>query len=219
MPGALPIPFSLTGTYPRRMTSPYVLPDLRYDPGALEPHLDARIVEIHHGKHHAAYVAAANTALERLAEARANDRWDAIVGLEKSLAFNLGGHILHSIYWSNLSPDGGGEPVGALADAIVSDFGSFAAFRAQFTQATVTVQGSGWGLLTYEPLGRRLIVEQLEVHHESTVLGGVPILAIDAWEHAYYLQYENRRADYVAAIWNLIDWSDVSARHTAAHVR
>lgn len=198
------------------MTSTYVLPDLAYDPGALQPHLDARIVELHHGKHHAAYVAAANTTLERLADARANERWDSIVGLEKSLAFNLGGHVLHSMYWTNLSPNGGGEPVGALAEAIGANFGSFASFRAHFTQATVTVQGSGWGLLTYEPLGARLIVEQLEVHHQSTVLGGVPILAIDAWEHAYYVQYENRRADYVAAVWNLIDWSDIASRYNTA---
>jgi superoxide dismutase, Fe-Mn family len=197
----------------------YTLPDLAFDPGALEPHLNARIVELHHGKHHAAYVAAANATLDKLAEARAADKWDAIVGLEKSLAFNLGGHVLHSIYWTNLSPDGGGEPAGALADAIGASFGSFAAFKAQFSQATITAQGSGWGLLTYEPLGARLIVEQLEVHHESTVLGGVPILAIDAWEHAYYLQYENRRADYVAAIWNIISWSDVERRWRAASGR
>ena len=194
----------------------YTLPDLAYDPGALEPHLNARIVELHHGKHHAAYVAAANATLDKLAEARAADKWDTIVGLEKSLAFNLGGHVLHSIYWTNLSPDGGGEPAGALADAVAASFGSFAAFKAQFSQATITAQGSGWGLLTYEPLGKQLIVEQLEVHHESTVLGGVPILAIDAWEHAYYLQYENRRADYVAAIWNVINWSDVERRWRSA---
>ena len=194
----------------------YTLPDLAYDPGALEPHLNARIVELHHGKHHAAYVAAANATLGKLAEARAADKWDTIVGLEKSLAFNLGGHVLHSIYWTNLSPDGGGEPAGALADAIGTSFGSFAAFKAQFSQATITAQGSGWGLLTYEPLGEQLIVEQLEVHHESTVLGGVPILAIDAWEHAYYLQYENRRADYVAAIWNVINWPDVERRWRSA---
>ena len=194
----------------------YTLPDLAYDPGALEPHLSAHIVELHHGKHHASYVAATNATLDKLAAARADDRWDTIVGLEKSLAFNLGGHVLHSMYWTNLSPDGGGEPSGVLAEAIGTSFGSFAAFKAQFSQATATVQGSGWGLLTYEPLGGGLIIEQLEVHHESTVLGGVPILAIDAWEHAYYLQYENRRPDYVAAIWNLIDWSDVGRRYQQA---
>jgi Fe-Mn family superoxide dismutase len=190
----------------------YTLPDLAYDPAALEPHLSARIVDLHHGKHHASYVAAANTTLEKLAAARDKGEWDSVVGLEKSLAFNLGGHVLHSMYWSNLSPDGGGEPDGSLAKAIAGDFGSFEGFKAQFTQVAGTVQGSGWALLTYEPLGKRLIIEQLEVHHESTVLGGVPILAIDVWEHAYYLQYENRRPDYVTAIWNLINWPDVARR-------
>ena len=161
----------------------------------------------------------ANTALEQLAQARQTNNFANIVGLEKSLAFNLGGHVLHSMYWTNLSPNGGGEPDGSLAEGITESFGSFAAFKAQFTQATTTVNGSGWGLLTFEPLGRQLIVEQLEVHHESTVLGGIPVLAIDAWEHAYYLQYENRRADYVGAIWNLIDWSDVSKRYESATSR
>lgn len=190
----------------------YTLPDLTYDPGELAPHLDPRIVELHHGKHHAAYVAATNVVLDRLADARAKGSWDSIVGLEKSLAFNLGGHVLHSIYWTNLSPSGGGEPVGDLAAAITHSFGSFASFRAQFTNVAASVQGSGWALLTYEPVGDRLIVEQLEVHHESTVLGGVPLLAIDVWEHAYYLQYENRRADYLNAIWHIVNWPDVAAR-------
>lgn len=194
----------------------YALPDLTYDAGALEPHLSARIVELHHGKHHASYVAAANTTLERLADAREKNNWDALVGLEKSLAFNLGGHLLHSMYWTNLSPDGGGEPDGKLGDAISASFGSFASFKAQFSQATTMVQGSGWGLLTYEPVGNRLLIEQLEVHQDSTVLGSTPILAIDAWEHAYYLQYENRRAEYVTAIWNVINWNDVANRLEAA---
>jgi superoxide dismutase, Fe-Mn family len=194
----------------------YSLPDLAYDPGELAPHLDARIVSLHHGKHHASYVAAANTTLERIDDARSNGRWDTIVGLEKSLAFNLGGHVLHSMYWTNLSPTGGGEPEGLLRRAIDESFGSFDAFHAHFSQVATTVQGSGWALLTYEPLGQRLIIEQLEVHHESTVLGGVPILAIDVWEHAYYLQYENRRADYIAAIWNVVNWPDVERRFLAS---
>jgi Fe-Mn family superoxide dismutase len=199
--------------------SVYVLPELAYDPAALEPHLSGRIVELHHGKHHAAYVTAANATLDRLDEARAAGDWTNIVGLEKSLAFNLGGHVLHAMYWTNLSPDGGGEPVGELAAAIDEWFGSFGSFRAQFSQAATTVQGSGWALLTWEPLGARLIVEQLEVHHESTVLGGVPLLAIDTWEHAYYLQYENRRADYVQAIWNVVNWADVMRRFDDARLR
>jgi Fe-Mn family superoxide dismutase len=196
--------------------SDYLLPDLSYDPGALEPHLSGQIVELHHAKHHAAYVKGANTALEKLAEARATGKYDSIVGLEKSLAFNLGGHVLHSMYWANLSPDGGGKPVGELAAAIDDEFGSFDAFHAHFTQAATLVQGSGWGILSWEPIGRRLIVEQLEDHHENTTLGAVPLLAIDAWEHAYYLQYQNRKPDYLEAIWNVVNWADVARRFAAA---
>ena len=196
--------------------SEYTLPDLAYDPGALEPHLSGQIVDLHHGKHHAAYVAGANTALEKLADARATGKYDTLVGLEKSLAFNLGGHVLHTMYWTNLSPDGGGQPNGNLGAAIDDQFGSFDAFRAHFSQATTLAQGSGWGILSYEPLGRRLIIEQLEVHHQNTTLGAVPLLAIDAWEHAYYLQYNNRRADYVETIWNIINWADVTRRYQAA---
>ena len=194
----------------------YTLPDLAYDPGALEPHLSGQIVELHHDKHHASYVAGANTALERLAEARASGKYDSLVGLEKSLAFNLGGHVLHTMYWGNLSPDGGDKPTGDLAAAIDEQFGSFDGFRAQFSQATTLVQGSGWGILSWEPLGQRLIIEQLEDHHENTTLGAVPLLAIDAWEHAYYLQYKNARAAYVEAIWNIVNWADVARRFAAA---
>jgi Fe-Mn family superoxide dismutase len=194
----------------------YTLPDLPYDYGALEPHVSGDIMRLHHDKHHAAYVKGANTALEKLAEARSSGNFDALVGLEKTLAFNLGGHVLHSMYWANLSPDGGDKPVGDLASAIDEHFGSFDAFRAHFSQATTLVQGSGWGIFSWEPIGRRLIIEQLEAHHENTTLGAVPLLAIDAWEHAYYLQYQNRRADYVEAIWNVINWADVARRFAAA---
>lgn len=194
----------------------YALPALGYDVHALEPNLDGRIVALHHGKHHAAYVRGANNSLRELAEARAAQRWGDIVGLEKSLAFNLGGHVLHSIYWTNLSPHGGGEPRGDFAAALDAAFGSYTAFKSHFSEASATVQGSGWGLLSYEPLGGGLIIEQLEVHQHSTTPGATPILAIDTWEHAYYLQYENRRADYLAAIWELIDWGDVERRWRAA---
>jgi Fe-Mn family superoxide dismutase len=196
--------------------SEYLLPELAYDPGALEPHLSGQIVEIHHSKHHAAYVKGANTAIEKLADARAKGNYDSLVGLEKSLAFNLGGHVLHSMYWANLSPDGGDKPVGDLAAAIDEHFGSFDAFRSHFSQAATLVQGSGWGIFSWEPVGRRLIIEQLEDHHENTTLGAVPLLAIDTWEHAYYLQYQNRKPDYVEAIWNVVNWPDVARRFASA---
>lgn len=190
----------------------YALPDLPYDPAALEPHLSAEIVSLHHGKHHAAYVAGANATLDKLQAARESGDFTAIVGLEKTLAFNVSGHVLHSLYWQNLSPDGGGKPEGELAAAIDESFGSFDAFTAQLTQATVGVQGSGWGALTWEPTGGRLLVEQIYDHHANVVVNGTRLLVIDAWEHAYYLQYRNVRADYVSAMWDVINWDDVSAR-------
>jgi Fe-Mn family superoxide dismutase len=194
----------------------YTLPDLPYDYAALEPHCSGRILELHHDKHHAAYVAGANTTLEKLADARAKEDFSALVGLEKTLTFNLSGHVLHSIFWQNLSPDGGDKPDGELAAAIDEHFESFDGLRNQLTQATVTVQGSGWGVLAWEPLAGRLLVEQVYDHHANVGQGSLPLLVIDAWEHAYYLQYLNVRADFVAAIWNIVNWDDVGARFERA---
>lgn len=191
---------------------PYALPPLDYDYAALEPHYSARVLELHHDKHHKAYVDGVNGTLEKLAAARASDDLSAIVGLEKTLAFNLSGHVLHTLFWKNLSPDGGDRPGGELAAAIDENFGSFDAFKNQLTQSAATVQGSGWGALSWEPLGERLFIEQIYDHQGNVGQGGTPLLVIDAWEHAYYLQYENRRPDYVKAIWNVLDWTDVARR-------
>jgi len=195
---------------------PYELPPLDYDYAALEPHYSARMLELHHDKHHKAYVDGVNSTLEKLAGARESGDLSAIVGLEKTLAFNLSGHVLHTIFWKNLSPTGGDRPSGELGAAIDDQFGSFDKLQQQLSQAASTVQGSGWAALTWEPLGERLFTEQIYDHQGNTGQGGVPLLVIDAWEHAYYLQYENRRADYVKAIWNIIDWSDVAARFARA---
>jgi Fe-Mn family superoxide dismutase len=145
----------------------YTLPDLPYDYAALEPHVSAQIMELHHDKHHAAYVTGANQTLEKLAAARDKDDFGAIVGLEKTLAFHISGHVLHSIFWKNQSPDGGDKPDGALGSAIDENFGSFDKFKAHFTQATMTIQGSGWGVLAYEPLAGRLIIEQVYDHQSN----------------------------------------------------
>lgn len=194
----------------------YTLPDLPYDYSALEPHYQAENLQVHHDKHHAAYVAGANSTEERLGEAREKGDFANLVGLEKTLAFNISGHVLHSIFWKNMSPDGGGKPEGELAAAIQEHFGSFDAFKAQLTQAAVLVQGSGWGALSWEPLGQRLVVQQIYDHHANLAHGSTPLLVIDVWEHAYYLQYKNLRADFVNAIWNVINWPDVAARFEAA---
>ena len=190
----------------------YTLPELPYDTSALEPHYAARIVELHHDGHHAAYVKALNQTLARLEEVRARDEYESIVGLEKSLAFNLSGHVLHSLFWTNLTPHGGERPQGALAEAIDEFFGSFARFRDHLTRATTTVQGSGWGALAWEPLGRRLVVEQIYDHQGNIGSGSLPLLVIDAWEHAYYLQFQNNKADYVESLWNVLNWPDVARR-------
>ncbi|MET7480190.1 superoxide dismutase [Streptomyces sp. NPDC005648] len=198
--------------------STYALPDLPYDYAALEPAITGQILELHHAKHHAAYVKGANDTLEQLAEVREKDQITptGLVGLEKTFAFNLSGHVLHSIFWQNLSPDGGDRPDGALADAIDEHFGGFEQFRKQLTVATASVQGSGWGVLAWEPLGKRLIVEQVYDHHGNVGQGTTPLLVFDAWEHAYYLQYKNVRPDYVTKLWDLVNWEDVTARYTEA---
>jgi Fe-Mn family superoxide dismutase len=190
----------------------YSLPDLPYDFGALEPHYSAEVLELHHDKHHAAYVKGANTALEKLDAARTSEDFDAVVGLEKSLAFNVSGHVMHSLFWKNLSPDGGGKPEGELASAIDEFFGSFERFKSHLSAVTTSVQGSGWGALAWEPIGQRLIVEQVYDHQGNVGNGSGPILVIDAWEHAFYLQYKNVKADYVDAIWNIVHWADVAER-------
>ncbi|MEV4800231.1 superoxide dismutase [Nonomuraea sp. NPDC049421] len=194
----------------------YSLPDMPYDYAALEPAITGEILELHHAKHHAAYVKGANDTLERLAEARDKGEFGGLVGLEKTFAFNLSGHVLHTIFWQNLSPDGGDRPDGDLAAAIDEHFGSFEAFKKQLTTATSTVQGSGWGMLAWEPLGRRLVVEQVYDHHGNVGMNTTPLLVFDAWEHAYYLQYRNVRPDYVEKLWDLINWTDVIARYDAA---
>ncbi|HVT78907.1 MAG TPA: superoxide dismutase [Acidimicrobiales bacterium] len=194
----------------------YTLPDLPYDYSALEPHISGRIMELHHDKHHAAYVKGANTALEQLADSRDKDDFAALAQLERNLAFNVSGHVLHSVFWTNLSPDGGGDPSGALADALGQTFGGVGRFRKHMKQAAATIQGSGWALASWEPMAQRIVVQQVHDHQGQHGQGSIPLLAIDAWEHAYYLQYENNKADFFEAIWNVVNWSDVAARFEAA---
>lgn len=194
----------------------YTLPDLPYDYAALEPHTSGQILELHHDKHHAAYVAGANQTLEKLHDAREKEDYGSLVGLEKTLSFHISGHVLHSIFWENMSPDGGDKPDGELATAIDEHFGSFDKFKAQLTNATATVQGSGWGALAWEPLGQRLIVEQIYDHQSNIGNGSLPLFVIDSWEHAYYLQYKNVKADFISAVWNVANWANVAERFAAA---
>jgi len=190
----------------------YSLPELPYDYAALEPHYSARLLELHHDKHHAAYVAGANATLDKLAEAREKGDFAAINQLQKNLAFHLSGHVLHSLFWLNMSKHGGGEPDGELADAIRESFGSFAGMKGQLTEAGINVQGSGWGELAWEPLRKFLVVEQVYDHQGNIGNGTVPLLVLDMWEHAYYLQYLNVKGDWVKAFWKVVNWEDVAGR-------
>ncbi|MDN6429984.1 MAG: superoxide dismutase [Propionibacterium sp.] len=194
----------------------YTLPDLPYDYAALEPHISGQIMQLHHDKHHANYVGGANTALEKLEEARESGDQGAINLWEKNLAFNLGGHVNHSIFWTNMTPDGQGRPEGELAAAIDEYFGSFEKFQGQFGAAALGLQGSGWGVLAYDTLSQRLVTFQLFDQQGNVPVATVPLLMLDMWEHAFYLDYKNVKADYVKAWWNVVNWADVAARFERA---
>ena len=194
----------------------YTLPDLEYDHGALEPHISGQIMELHHGKHHKAYVEKANDTLDKLAEARDKMDFTRLAGLERALAFNLSGHVLHSIFWKNLAPKGGGRPKGELLELIQRDFGSFEAFQKQMTEVASTVMGSGWAALVWEPLAQRLLTCQIYDHQSNIGQGSLPLMVIDAWEHAYYLQYKNAKTEFFNAVWHLWNWDDVASRLRAA---
>ncbi|WP_026374439.1 superoxide dismutase [Agrococcus lahaulensis] len=194
----------------------YTLPELPYDYAALEPHISAKIMELHHSKHHKTYVDGANTALEKLAEARDAGDLANVNKLEKDLAFNLGGHTNHTVFWNNLSGDGGGEPEGELQAAIAEFFGDFAKFQAHFSANATGIQGSGWSVLAWDSIGARLNVFQLFDQQGNVPVGTHPVLMLDMWEHAFYLDYLNVKADYVKAFWNIVNWQDAQARFEAA---
>lgn len=197
--------------------SNYTLPELEYDYSALEPHISARIMELHHSKHHQAYVAGANAALEAMAQARESNNFAVLPKLQKDLAFHLGGHVNHSVFWKNLAPSSG-VPEGDLAAAITEYFGSFDAFKAHFTASAMGIQGSGWAYLAWDALGNRLIIGQLYDQQGNIALGNIPLLMLDMWEHAFYLDYQNVKADYVKAFWNIVNWEDVAARFGSVKV-
>ena len=194
----------------------YTLPELPYDYAALEPHISGRIMELHHDKHHAAYVAGANAALEALAAARESGDLAAVNLWEKNLAFNLGGHTNHSIFWKNLAPSAGGQPEGELAEAIKDSFGSFERFQAHFTATALGIQGSGWAVLAFDSISGKLVIFQLFDQQANVPVGTVPLFMVDMWEHAFYLDYLNVKADYVKAIWNIANWQNVAERLEAA---
>ena len=197
----------------------YELPDLDYDYGALAPHISGQINELHHSKHHATYVKGANDTLDKLEAAREANDFGSIVGLETTLAFNLAGHANHVVWWKVLSPEGGDKPTGELASAIDDAFGSFDKFQAQFNAVATTIQGNGWAALSWDPIGKTLITQQLKDHHNNLILQTIPILLVDVWEHAFYLDYKNVKADYVKAWWNVTNWADAAHRFNLARIQ
>jgi len=198
----------------------YTLPDLPYDYDALEPHIDARTMTVHHDKHHAGYVRGLNKALEVLHDIRWNKGDPATLQhWERELSFHAGGHINHTLFWTGMAPEragGGGRPEGDLGDAIADQFGSYEKFAWNFRAAAGSVEGSGWGWLVYEPIGKRLMVTQMENQQKLMFAGAVPLLGVDVWEHAYYLRYENRRGDYLEAFMNVVNWPEIQRRFDAA---
>lgn len=194
------------------------LPPLPYAYDGLEPYIDEQTMRLHHDKHHKGYVDGFNKAEERLAEARQSGDYTLIKHWEREAAFHGSGHILHSLFWSNMAPPGnggGGEPGGTLAEQIARDFGTFETFRAQFSAAASAVEGSGWAVLAWQPSGQQLVILQAEKHQNLTQWGVVPLVVLDVWEHAYYLKYQNRRGEFVEAWWNVVNWFDVAARFEA----
>lgn len=193
----------------------YELPKLPYAYNALEPVMDEETLTIHHSKHHAGYVKGLNRAEEKMAEARKSGDYALIKHWERELAFHGSGHILHSLFWNNLSPKGGGEPSGKLADAVKKEWGSFKVFQAELSAATKAVEGSGWGILSYNIPLKKPVILQAEKHQDLTQWGSVPLLVVDVWEHAYYLKYQNNRGAFVDNIFKIINWKEVENRFGA----
>jgi Fe-Mn family superoxide dismutase len=199
----------------------YTLPPLPYDFGALEPHIDAKTMEIHHGKHHQAYVNNLNAALKdhpdhqgKTIEALISDLNALPDAIRAAVRNNGGGHANHSLFWQIMKPSGGGEPTGAIAQAITSELGGFAAFKEAFTKAATTRFGSGWAWLVVGNDGKLGIIST--PNQDNPIMDGLkPILGLDVWEHAYYLKYQNRRPDYIAAWWNTVNWDEVNRRYQA----
>ena len=194
----------------------YTLPELDYDYAALEPHISARIMELHHSKHHKAYVDGANAAVTKLEELRESGDYAALNGVEKNLAFHLGGHTNHSVFWKNMSPDGGGQPEGEVKAAIDEYFGGFEKFQAHFNANANAIQGSGWSIWAWDTIAQRPHIMQLFDQQGNIPVGQIPLLQLDMWEHAFYLDYVNVKADYVKAFWNIVNWADVAKRFDAA---
>jgi superoxide dismutase, Fe-Mn family len=195
----------------------YTLADLPYAHDALEPHIDAQTMQLHHSAHHQGYVNGLNNALAKLKESRENNDFSLVKHWSREVSFNGGGHYLHTLFWTVMSPNGGGEPRNAALKAQIDrDFGSYNGFLSHFLAASNGVEGGGWGVLAWEPVGRRLIIHQVEKQQDLSTWSNIPLLMVDVWEHAYYLKYQNRRGAYTQAFMNVVDWDEVARRFDVA---
>lgn len=192
----------------------YNLPNLPYRYNDLEPHISEGLLRLHHDKHHRAYVDGANAILEKLDKTREENSDLDIKSALKSLSFNIGGHLLHSLFWKNLTPtgNGGGEPKGEIGEVIKKEFGSFERFKKEFSETAKSVEGSGWAALTYCKQTKRPIIMQIEKHNINVYPMFNIVLVLDVWEHAYYLDYQNKRANFIEAFWNIVNWEEVNKR-------
>jgi Fe-Mn family superoxide dismutase len=191
----------------------YTLPELPYGYDALEPYMDEETVRIHHDIHHNGYVKGLNNALEKLQQARKNQDFSLIKHWERELAFHGAGNALHTLFWLSMSPAGHRWPNGELANRIETDFGGFDSFKKEFSAAAASVEGSGWALLVYSPDDDQLRILTVEKHQNLLLPSMVPLLALDVWEHAYYLKYRSKRADYIEAWWNIVDWKCAESKY------
>ncbi|MEM6332345.1 MAG: superoxide dismutase [Planctomycetota bacterium] len=191
----------------------YTLPPLPYDYDALEPHIDAQTMRLHHDLHHQGYVNGINRTIAAVREMSGSGEIDGnkLSALQRNLSFHGGGHVMHTVFWATMGPNGGGPATGPIADAIAAQYGSFDGFKAYFKAAAMGVKGSGWAVLAYEPLGGNLITFSMNDQDTKTMAGSIPLLPVDVWEHAYYLKYQNRRSEYVDAWFNTINWDAVNA--------
>ena len=202
----------------------YTLPEMPYAYDALEPHIDAQTMEIHHTKHHQKYTDGMNGALEKLSPELQEKEIEEILSninqvpddVKGAINFNGGGYDNHKLFWNSMKQNGGGEPTGAIADAINDSFGSFAEFKELFSSKTAPIQGSGWGWLVYNPNSGKVEYKAMPNQTSPRTEGLVPLLGLDVWEHAYYLKYQNKRPDYIAAWWNVINWDEVNDRFSKA---
>ncbi len=202
----------------------YTLPKLPYGYDALEPHIDARTMEIHHTKHHQTYTDKLNAALEKCSSYIQNkDILEILINIDQipsdqkgAINFNGGGYDNHKLFWDNMKPNGGGEPGGAVADAINASFGNFSDFKEKFSSTTAVIKGSGWGWLVYNPSSSKVEYTSMPNQTSPRTKGLVPLLGLDVWEHAYYLKYQNKRPDYISAWWNVVNWDEVESRLSKA---